>query len=411
MTELVSIGRYIKFEKGKAPKETFDFPAEGLVPYLSPEYLRGIGNPMYVVPNDKLVNINDGEIIILWDGSNAGEILNSKKGILASTMTKIIFDENEFDKIFFRYVLKYNEYILKAKTAGSGIPHVDKGIVKKLEVLKPSKPEQKIIASVLIKVDDLIFRTRLSIEKAENLRKSLMKNLLTGKLKPDGTWRKKDEFFKDDKIGNVPVGWDLKPIGKCFEFFPTATYSRSELMSKGECKYIHYGDIHTKFNGFLDVQKSELPFISNEMARKYCNVVDGDLILADASEDYDGVGKSIEIKNIGDDYVISGLHTLHLRDRNDFFVNGYKGYMLHHWKVRNSIQKISTGIKVYSISKNDFKKILLPIPSKPEQTEIYQSINKIDSVIEPKQAKINKLERLKKSLLQNLLTGKVKIKN
>lgn len=131
MAKLVTIKKYIDFEKGKAPKETFDFPADGLVPYLSPEYLRGTGNPLYVKPNNKLVSIDEGELIILWDGSNAGEIFVSKKGVLGSTMTKIVFDENEFNKSYFTYALKYNEYFLKAKTAGSGIPQLTKELSKR----------------------------------------------------------------------------------------------------------------------------------------------------------------------------------------------------------------------------------------------------------------------------------------
>jgi len=40
-----------------------------------------------------------------------------------------------------------------------------------------------------------------------------MQNLLTGKMKPDGTWRNEDEFYMDDKFGKVPVGWSVKYVG------------------------------------------------------------------------------------------------------------------------------------------------------------------------------------------------------
>ena len=53
----------------------------------------------------------------------------------------------------------------------------------------------------------------------------------------------------------------------------------------------------------------------------------GDLVLADASEDYDGVGKGVEIKNLGDSKAISGLHTFLLRDKDSNFVLGYKGFI------------------------------------------------------------------------------------
>ena len=322
--ELHKIGGYIGFQKGKPPKTTFENQENGMLPYLSPEYLRGLDDPLYVEPNERLITIDDDELIVLWDGSNAGEIFLSKKGVLASTMTKLIVDHSAFGHRYFTFSMKYLEYLLKAKTAGSGIPHVDKGIVKNLEIAKPPLPEQRAIASVLSKVDDAIAATKNTIAKAEQLKKALMQNLLTGRLKPDGTRRTDDEFYIDEKFGKVPKGWEVKKVKDCFEFFPTSSYSRSKLTDQGECMYVHYGDIHTKFYCFIDVQYSQLPFITFEMGEKYTKVKEGDLIMADASEDYDGVGKCVEVKNINNAEIICGLHTLHLRDKSDLFVNGYK---------------------------------------------------------------------------------------
>ncbi|MEJ0056769.1 MAG: hypothetical protein WDN75_14595 [Bacteroidota bacterium] len=94
-----------------------------------------------------------------------------------------------------------------------------------------------------------------------------------------------------------------------------------------EIGYIHYGDIHTKWNDFLDVETSSFPHISNDQLNGYSLVKEGDIVMADASEDYAGIGKSVEVQKIGNAKIISGLHTFLLRDKNDFFVNGFKGYI------------------------------------------------------------------------------------
>ena len=203
------IGKYITdYIKGKTPKNLFDSQQTGLLPYLSPDYLRGKAEPeQYCENKDNAILVDNGEVIILWDGSNAGEVLISKRGILASTMTKIEFDEDSLDKKYFSYAFQNLEYILKAKTAGSGIPHADKGIIKRLEFYKPLKNEQIAIANILSKVDEAIASIQNSIAAAERLKKSLMQNLLTGKMKPDGTFRTPDEFYIDEKFGKVPVGW------------------------------------------------------------------------------------------------------------------------------------------------------------------------------------------------------------
>ena len=118
-------------------------------------------------------------VIVLWDGSNAGEVFVSKKGILASTMVKLEFDKEELSKDYYSYSFQYLEYFLKAKTAGSGIPHADKGVIKRLNFFKPPKPEQTAIATILFKVDEAILATQNSIKAAEKLKKSLMQNLLS----------------------------------------------------------------------------------------------------------------------------------------------------------------------------------------------------------------------------------------
>jgi type I restriction enzyme S subunit len=159
----------------------------------------------------------------------------------------------------------------------------------------------------------------------------------------------------------------------------------------------------------LDLSKAALPCITQEMAFRFTKIKDGDLIISDASEDYEGVGKVIEISNVSDKEVIAGLHTLHLRLKNDDYINGFKGYIFNHPRVRNLLLRSATGIKVYSVSKSGLKKILLPIPTKQEQTDIVIKLDKLRTIILNKDIKLSTLQRLKKSLMQNLLTGKVRV--
>jgi type I restriction enzyme S subunit len=116
-----NIGQYItKYVKGKAPKNLLEEFHEGMQPYLSPDYLRGKAKPeFYSFPSEKTIQVDNGEVIVLWDGSNAGEVFISKKGILASTMVMLEFDETELYKSYYSYSFQYLEYFLKAKTAGS----------------------------------------------------------------------------------------------------------------------------------------------------------------------------------------------------------------------------------------------------------------------------------------------------
>ena len=215
--------------------------------------------------------------------------------------------------------------------------------------------------------------------------------------------------YRPTKI--VPKGWKSKTVDQVFDFYPTATYSRDKQVSQNtdaSVKYIHYGDIHTKYNILLDASNPLIPHIDGELKKNFEIVKDGDLIIADTSEDYDGVGKCVEVINVGENQIISGLHTLMLRPKGDDFIDGFKGYFFSGEQVRNSLLKIVTGIKVYSITKTTLAKVNLLIPSHQEQKAFVSILSKVDEAIASVQNSITAAERLKKSLMQNLLTGKMK---
>ncbi len=113
--------------------------------------------------------------------------------------------------------------------------------------------------------------------------------------------------------------WEEKKFGEIFDFISTNSFSRADLNYEGgEVINIHYGDIHTKFPHILNFERVDVPFINENINLKnikdenYCR--NGDLVIADASEDYDDIGKAIELVNIGNKKVLAGLHTILVRD-------------------------------------------------------------------------------------------------
>src|SRR5690554_3672809 len=81
--EITKLKYLITLQKGKVPKEFSN--KENNLPYLSMEYLRGkLTIPSYVLPQENLIEVENDELLILWDGANAGEVMKSKKGVLSS---------------------------------------------------------------------------------------------------------------------------------------------------------------------------------------------------------------------------------------------------------------------------------------------------------------------------------------
>ena len=215
--------------------------------------------------------------------------------------------------------------------------------------------------------------------------------------------------FKDE--------WKAISLKKAFTFFSTNSLSRADLTPDGLIKNIHYGDIHQKFNNILDVEKEKLPYINPniELTIKNNLCQSGDLIFADASEDYEGIGKAIEIINVGNNKVVSGLHTIHVRDIESTMSIGFKGYLFNTPIIHNQIRILANGFKVFGISKNDICKLNVRIPSKIEQEKISKFLILLDKKIELQKRKVDALKIYKKGLIQKLYdqkyNNKIKMKN
>lgn len=131
--------------------------------------------------------------------------------------------------------------------------------------------------------------------------------------------------------------------------------------------------------------------------------------MADASEDYEGVGVTVSIHGIGKNKVVGGLHTFVLRDNKNKTTEYYRQYIFRNKEIRNKLQKVANGVSVYGISKTALSKLLLPIPAIPEQNRIVSVLEIWDKSIENLNKKIEIKKQIKKGLMQDLLTGKKRL--
>lgn len=207
----------------------------------------------------------------------------------------------------------------------------------------------------------------------------------------------------------IPEGWSVKKLEECFSFLRTPSYSRAETTDSGDVHYIHYGDIHTKYP--LHVFPTDIDiYVSNEQAQKGDFLKTGDLILLDASEDYEGTTKCIELVDVAnDDKIIAGLHTLALRDNANYFTNGFRAYITSMPFVKTNFWKQVSGFKVYGVSKDNLKKLKLLLPPLAEQEKIAGILGTWDEAIEKLSGLIEQKKLLKKGLMQKLLTGKTRL--
>jgi len=260
--------------------------------------------------------------------------------------------------------------------------------------------EQHKIASCLSSLDDLIGAESQKLDALKAHKKGLMQQLFPR----EGETRPRLRFPEFRDAGK----WTSKPMGKVYSFKGNNSLSRDQLnYENGSVKNIHYGDIHTKFSTLFDITRERVPFINHTVSLDGFlpenDCVEGDMIFADASEDLEDIGKSIEVVRLSGERVVSGQHTILARPNDNVLVVGFGAYLFKSKHVRTQIQKESQGTKVLGISAKRLINIILSIPStKDEQHSIATCLASLDDLITAQSVKVETLKTHKKGLIQQL---------
>lgn len=278
---------------------------------------------------------------------------------------------------------------------GSAIKGITKDDLLTKEIMVPVIEEQKKIGECFRNLDHLITLHQRKCDETKKLKKYMLQKMFpqNGHSVPEIRFSGFTEDWEQRKLGDVLVG------------LQNNTLSRADLSSDtGVAKNVHYGDVLIKFGEILDVSKEQLPMILDEsVLTKYkaSFLQNGDVIVADTAED-STVGKCSEIAGVNDEVVLSGLHTIPYRPVEKF-TSGYLGYYLNSSAYHNQLIPLMQGIKVTSISKSAMQDTNIVYPkSQEEQGKIGAYFRSLDEMITLHQQKCEKLQKIKKFMLQNM---------
>lgn len=209
----------------------------------------------------------------------------------------------------------------------------------------------------------------------------------------------------DLRFSEFKGAWEEKKLSDVGYYSKSYPYSRA-IEGEGIIHHIHYGDIHSKLPSKIN-DINLLPTIVEN--RNFEFVKKGDIIFADASEDYKDLGKAVLV-NIEDNNIIASLHThvfrLNKEISAEFLMNFTK--TLNYYKF---IKKQGTGISVLGISKKNLSNLTLNIPEYNEQQKIGIFFSKLDRQIELEEQKLAKLEEQKKGYMQKIFSQELRFKD
>ncbi len=235
------------------------------------------------------------------------------------------------------------------------------------------------------------------------LRGLKMKNNNKGKLIPELRFNEFEGEWREVKFSDN------------FKFLRTNSFSRNQLNYEGgNVLNIHYGDIHSKFNTLFVASSEKVPYINNNIdLSKFVEedyLKEGDIVIADASEDYKDIGKCIEIINLGWNKTLSGLHTIPVRPKGSKSY-GFLGNLMKTWSIRHEMMRNANGISVLGISKSNIGKLKLYLPTPKEQQKISSFLSLIDKKIELLNKKKELLELYKKGVMQKIFNREIRFKD
>jgi type I restriction enzyme S subunit len=197
-------------QKGRLPiNGNSDAVDADLVPYLTMEYLRNeIADPPLISNDPRAVVANDGDLLLLWDGSNAGEFLRAKSGIVSSTAALVT--SRGVDREYLYWACKALEDRVRSETVGMGIPHVNGEYLANLRVPTPHEQRQRAIADYLdretARIDALIAAKERVLALLAEKRRALITRAVTRGLDPHAPLRDSGIPW----LGEIPAHWETE---------------------------------------------------------------------------------------------------------------------------------------------------------------------------------------------------------
>ncbi|EIZ0689798.1 restriction endonuclease subunit S [Vibrio parahaemolyticus] len=282
---------------------------------------------------------------------------------------------------------------------GSTQVHIRNQEFLDVKVPFPPLPEQKKIAAILTSVDAVIEKTQAQIDKLKDLKTGMMQELLTRGVGVDG---KPHTEFKDSPVGRIPKSWEVVNVGSLVDVIDPQPDHRTPPEVENGIPYVGLGDIDK--SGVINFSGARK--VSQAAFDKQCK----------SFELHKGAFVFGKIGTIGNPSIlpeqrfyclsanvvlITGVNYEVLRYIFQVFTSGIINEQIA--QQTNTTSQPALGIKKV----RDF---LVPLPTHSEMKSLVGALSSIDQRLAVVKTKLDKLKSSKKALMQDLLTGKVRVK-
>ena len=332
--------------------------------------------------------IKKGDILFATVGSIGLVSLMDSRDEAAIAQNIVAFRAKENFVPEYLYALFTNEgnqYKAKRIVMGAVQPSIKVSQLVNVEYkLTTNNKEQKKIGMYFSCMDTLITLHQRKLEKLKTFKKAML----------DKMFPKNDELVPEIRFSGFTDPWEQRKLGDVGTTYTGLSGKTKEDFGHGNGKFVTYMNVFSNTVGLPDmVEPVEIDDTQNK-------VLYGDVLFTTSSETPEEVGmSSVWLENAENTY----LNSFCFGYRPTVEFNPYYlAYMLRSFSMREKIKFLAQGISRYNISKNKMMYIEMPIPNIEEQEQIGSYFRTINNLITLHQRKLEKLQNIKKSMLNKM---------
>jgi len=297
------------------------------------------------------------------------------------------FDSAKANARFASYFLacERSQRLFRASTDQGAKAGMSLGAIRKIQLALPLAPEQRAIAAALSDVDALIGGLDQLIAKKRDIKQAAMQQLLTGKQRLPGFCAK----------------WAVKRLADVGTFSKGKGIRKDELVADG-IPCVRYGEIYTHHNDYV---RRFYSFIPQKIAKQSQRLRKGDLLFAGSGETAEEIGKCVAF--IGEEEAYAGGDIVVFSPSNQDAM--YLGYLMNHASICEQKARMGQGDAVVHVSARNLGELQLRLPDIEEQRAIAAVLSDMDAEIAGLEQKRDKTRLLKQGMMQELLTGRIRL--